>query len=136
MAKEETFMNLMTDFAFKRIFGTKERKHLLIRFLNLIFEDENLVVHDVVYHDKEVLPEDADGKRIIYDIYCTVNNDEKHIILEMQQIYRPLFENRAVYYISKAITEQGKKGWDFALSPVYAVFLVDFHFPHILKSAA
>ncbi len=28
-----TFMNLMTDFAFKRLFGTVERKGILIRFL-------------------------------------------------------------------------------------------------------
>lgn len=56
MKEPQIFMNLMTDFAFKRLFGSPERKRLLIRFLNIIFAEDNMTVTDVTYHDKEILP--------------------------------------------------------------------------------
>lgn len=56
MKENQIFMNLMTDFAFKRIFGTPERKNLLIRFLNILFEKDSIIVTDVIFHDKEILP--------------------------------------------------------------------------------
>lgn len=134
MEDKKTFMNLMTDFAFKYLFGSKKRKKLLIRFLNIILEDEKIRVEDVTYLDKEVLPEDANGKRIVYDIYCTTPDEKEHIILEMQQLYHDLFENRAIYYWSKSCSMQGKKGWNYDLKPIYSIFLVDFHFPHMTRS--
>lgn len=51
---KETFMNLMTDFGFKRLFGTEKFKHILIRFLNILFKEDGIQVGDVIYHDKEV----------------------------------------------------------------------------------
>lgn len=58
------FMNLMTDFAFKRLFGSVERKGILIRFLNTLFKRDGIVVYDVIYKNKEILPDDIDGKRL------------------------------------------------------------------------
>lgn len=124
-------MNLMTDFAFKRLFGSPKRKNILIRFLNILFADDNLKVNDVTYHDKEILPKDENGKRIIYDIYCTTPKDKQHIILEMQQVYHSMFENRSVFYSIKGIDLQGYSGWNYDIKPVYTIFLVDFHFSHM-----
>lgn len=127
-------MNLMSDFAFKRIFGSKERKHLLIRFLNIIFEKDNLHVNDLEFHDKEILPPSVLGKQIIYDVYCTLNGEEEHIILEMQRAYHELFESRTVYYAAKAIASQGMRGWNYDLKPVYSIFVLDFFFSHMTRS--
>lgn len=127
-------MNIMTDFAFKRLFGTPERKNILIRFLNIIFAKDNLKIEDVRYHDKEVLPEDEDGKRIVYDVYCTTPNDKEHIIMEMQQVYHTFFENRTALYATKALSGQLKRGDKYMdIKPVYSIFLVDFHFPHMMR---
>lgn len=132
---EETgiFMNLMTDFAFKHLYGTVEHKHILIRFLNILFAAEGIHIRDVVYHDKEVLPDDGDGKRIIYDVYCTNKDGMEHFILEMQQVYHPLFEDRATFYAAKAIASQLKKGNKYRLNPVYSIFLVDFHLRNMVE---
>ena len=35
---EERYISLLTDFGFKRIFGTKPNKDLLINFLNSLFD--------------------------------------------------------------------------------------------------
>ncbi len=41
------FINLQTDFGFKRIFGSEKRKSILIRFLNALFEGE-FIIEDVI----------------------------------------------------------------------------------------
>lgn len=125
------FMNLMTDFAFKHLYGTEEHKQILIRFLNILFSKDGIHVRDVVYHVKEVLPDDGEGKRIVYDVYCSNKDGLEHFILEMQQIYHPLFEDRATYYTSKAIATQLRKGGKYNLNPVYSIFFVNFQFKHL-----
>lgn len=132
---KNTFMNVLTDFAFKRLFGSKERKCILIRFLNILFEKDGLTVTDVTYHDKEILPHDEDGKVIKYDVYCTSAGEKEHFIVEMQQIYHLLFENRAVFYTAKALATQLKRGDKYSLSPVYSIFLIDFHLPNLQHKA-
>ena len=39
---EETYISLLTDFGFKRIFGTAMNKNLLICFLNSFFMADRL----------------------------------------------------------------------------------------------
>ena len=54
---EETYISLLTDFGFKRIFGTAMNKDLLICFLNSLFNGRQ-VVKDVSYLN----PEHVGGK--------------------------------------------------------------------------
>ena len=54
---EETYISLLTDFGFKRIFGTAMNKNLLICFLNSFFNGRQ-VVKDVSYLN----PEHVGGK--------------------------------------------------------------------------
>lgn len=145
------YLNLQTDFGFKQVFGNKDNKQALIRFLNILF-DGKLTVKDVTFHDKEVLPSEQDGKRIIYDVYCTSNilrsespfyigqqahgdkknaTDDHHFILEMQNIYTPPFEERIVFYASRMVAGQGHSGWDYELEPVFAVAVTDFNLSHL-----
>ena len=49
---EERYISLLTDFGFKRIFGTKLNKSLLISFLNSLFDGEQ-VIRDVKYLNSE-----------------------------------------------------------------------------------
>ena len=152
-----TFMNIRTDYGFKKLYGQPQNKHLLIRLLNAVFGDR-ITITDVVYHDKEVLPGAPDGKRIIYDIYCTstvndymdffhkrnsefqdlMNEDksesrEHHFILEMQNEYEPPLEDRVLYYTSKPIADQGKAGWKYKLDPVVTILVTNFDFKHMSK---
>lgn len=85
---------------------------------------------DVTFHDKEVLPPDSDGKRIVYDVYCTSQGDDGHFILEMQQLYHADFEKRVMYYLAKAVASQGIRGSKYDYTPVYGIFFVDFQLSH------
>ena len=40
---EERYISLLTDFGFKRIFGTKPNKDLLINFLNSLFDGFHVI---------------------------------------------------------------------------------------------
>lgn len=153
------YLNIRTDYGFKRMFGSLARKQLVIRFLNALFPGR-ITVTDVKYHDKEVLPGDEKGKRIVYDIYCTsaiedysesffkpnsmiiadVDEDGNplkcrthHFILEMQNQYEPPFEDRVLYYGAKPIATQGRRGWDYILEPVVIIAVTNFDFPHMSK---
>lgn len=153
-----TFMNIRTDFGFKQVFGTTKNKKVIIQLLNAIFGDK-ITITDVVYHDKEVLPKDESSKRIIYDIYCTSDVDDysdpffkpamiepkindvdypnkkrkHHFILEMQNEYEPPFEDRVLYYATKSLASQGRKGWDYSLEPVILIAVTNFDFPLMSK---
>ncbi|MDE6653466.1 MAG: Rpn family recombination-promoting nuclease/putative transposase [Muribaculaceae bacterium] len=150
-AIQTPFINIQTDFGFKEVFGREKNKKALLRFLNILF-DGKLRITDVTYHDKEILPSEQDGKRIIYDVYCTTpakksdssffpevqtsgrdgeKEKDHHFILEMQNIYVHPFEERIVFYASRMISGQGKPGWDYELDPVFAIALTDFNFSHM-----
>ena len=61
------YINPFTDWGFKRLFGQEFSKDLLISFLNDLLEGE-LHVKDVVFKDKEQLPQTKDQRGIIYDV--------------------------------------------------------------------
>lgn len=132
---EFPFINIKSDYGFKWMFGSPERKSVLIRFLNAIFKRAGLdiIVEDVAYHDKEILPPEPDGKRIVYDIFCSSPKGERFIV-EMQNVYEPMFSNRVIFYTSKAISEQGEKGWDYMLKPVFSIVVSNFNIPRTPKS--
>ena len=45
----------------------------------------------------------------------------------MQNREQPYFKDRALFYLSRAITQQAKSGpWDFRLDAVYGVFFMNF----------
>ena len=81
MENKTTFMNLKTDFAFKRLFGTRENTHILRQFLNVVLPDE-MNVTEIEFRCQEMLPAQSDGKKIIYDVYCTTR-DGRHFILRI-----------------------------------------------------
>ena len=55
------YINPFTDWGFKRLFGQEFSKDLLISFLNDLLEGE-LQVKDVVFKDKEQLPQTKDHR--------------------------------------------------------------------------
>ncbi len=75
-----TFIKLRSDYGFKRAFASDEHAEVLKKFLNALFEGE-MVVTDVTFQDKEVLPADIKGKRIYYDAYCTTSTGQ-HFVVE------------------------------------------------------
>lgn len=126
------FINPFTDWGFKKIFGQEANKDILIGFLNILLEGER-VITDVTFLDKEMLGEVKEDRSLIYDIFCETDNGE-HIIVEMQNRYQTYFIDRSIYYLSRSIVEQAKKGvWDYHITAVYGVFIMNFEEKNCLE---
>ena len=123
---EERYISLLTDFGFKRIFGTKPNKDLLINFLNSLFEGFQ-VIKDVKYLNSEHVGDVYAERKAIFDVYCENERGEKFIV-EMQNAYQKYFKDRSLFYSTFPIREQAPKGadWNFKLERVYTVALLNF----------
>lgn len=119
------FINPFTDFGFKHIFGREVDKDILIEFLNDLLDGEHTIT-DLRIMNNERLPETTQGRKVIFDIHAMTDNGER-IIIEMQNKEQPHFKDRALYYMSRSVTEQGIQGtWDYKLAAVYGVFFLNF----------
>ena len=123
---EERYISLLTDFGFKRIFGTAINKDLLINFLNSLFGKEQ-VIKDVKYLNSENVGDVYTDRKAIFDVYCENEQGEKFIV-EMQNAFQKHFKDRSLYYSTFPIKEQAPKGadWHFKLAHVYVVALLNF----------
>src|SRR5574344_65664 len=123
---EERYISLLTDFGFKRIFGTKPNKDLLINFLNSLFDGFH-VIKDVKYLNSEHVGDVFAERKAIFDVYCENERGEKFIV-EMQNAYQKYFKDCSLFYSTFPIREQAPKGaeWNFKLEHVYTVALLNF----------
>lgn len=123
---EDRYISLLTDFGFKRIFGTAPNKELLINFLNSLF-DGRKVIRDLSYSNNEHVGDLYSERRAIFDVYCE-NADGEKFIVEMQNASQTYFKDRSVFYSTFPIREQAPKKdvWDYQLSPVYTVALLNY----------
>lgn len=121
---KKTFLKLRSDYGFKRAFASEENKEVLKKFLNALFEGK-MVVTDVTFQNKEILPPDKNGKRIYYDAYCTTSTNH-HFVVEMQRKQSKDFGQRMVFYISSCVFRQGESGKSYRFNPVYLIVITDF----------
>ena len=123
-----TYLNPFTDFGFKKLFGEEYNKDLLIDFLNQLLKNEQGRIKTLTYLKNEHLGRSEADRRAVYDLYCENEQGEKFIV-EIQKSKQKFFKDRALYYSTFPIAEQGKAGdWDFELKAVYTVAILDFVF--------
>lgn len=124
---EERYISLLTDFGFKRIFGTEPNQDLLVNFLNSLFDGEQ-VVKSVTFLNSENVGDVYTDRKAIFDVYCENERGEKFIV-EMQNAYQTFFKDRSLYHSTFPIREQAPKGadWNFRLTAVYVVALLNFN---------
>lgn len=123
----DKFVNPFTDFGFKRLFGEEPHKDLLISFLNTLLPEKHQI-HDLHYTKNEYQGFSALDRKAIFDLSCISHTGERFIV-EVQKAKQNYFKDRSIYYSTFPIQEQAIKGeWDFKLSAVYTVGILDFVF--------
>jgi predicted transposase/invertase (TIGR01784 family) len=124
----DRYINLFTDFGFKKLFGEAPNKDLLISFLNELLHGKE-IIEDLSYLKNERLGNQEGERRAVYDLYCTNEKGEK-IIIEIQRVKQQFFKDRSVYYSSFAIQDQAIKGkdWKYEMAAVYTIAIMDFTF--------
>ncbi|MEO1652140.1 MAG: Rpn family recombination-promoting nuclease/putative transposase [Bacteroidota bacterium] len=127
----DKYINLFTDFGFKKLFGEEPNKDLLIAFLNELLRDTEKI-EDLTYLKNEQLGKNQGERRAVYDLYCSNEKGEKFIV-EIQRVKQEFFKDRSVYYATFAIQEQAARGkeWQYELKGVYTIAILDFTFDNL-----
>ena len=126
------FLDVKTDFAFKKVFGSEQSKDILIDFLNAILDFEDAKVTDLTIVDPYQIPL-LKGMRDSYvDVKAVLSNGTK-VIIEMQVLNVEGFEKRVLYNAAKLYSTQLKRAKHYdSLEPIIALTLTDFTmFPEI-----
>jgi len=127
MAQPEKYINPLTDFGFKKLFGTEPNKALLIDFLNQLLP-KSKKIKLLTYTKNEHLGSSPLDRKAIFDLYCENEKGEKFIV-EMQKAKQNYFKDRSVYYSTFPIQEQAKRGeWNYQLTDIFTIGILDFVF--------
>lgn len=121
------YMNPLTDFAFKKLFGDPSDKELLIDFINSVLQENTSKITDLIIMNNEQLGNSDQNRIAVYDLYCTTQTGE-HVVIEIQRVPQPHFIDRTIYYSSFLIQKQGEKGnkWNYELNSIYVISLLNF----------
>jgi predicted transposase/invertase (TIGR01784 family) len=119
------FVDPKTDIAFKKIFGNDAHKSILIEFLNEILELDS-PIESVTINNAYQVPRLKGLKETTLDVKAT-DKLKREFIVEMQVEKETAFAKRAVYYSSKAYSQQLKKAQKYhLLKPVIFLGILDF----------
>jgi len=121
------FLDVKTDYAFKKVFGSEESKDILISFLNaIIYEKSDLQITDLTIVDPYNIPMIEGMKDTYVDVKAVLNNNTK-VIIEMQVLNVASFEQRILYNAAKNYSIQLSEGENYKLlNPVIALTITDF----------
>ncbi len=125
--KRIRFVNPKNDVAFKKIFGSEEKKEILISFLNAVLDLKgDRAIQRIELLNPYQTPKLETLKYTILDIRAT---DQRGVtfIVEMQVEHVPGFEKRVLYYTSRAYVGQLQRGQDYPrLNQVIFIGILDF----------
>lgn len=121
------FLDVKTDFAFKKVFGSEQSKEILISFLNaIIYTDSPRKIEDLTIVDPYNIPL-LEGMKDTYVDVKALLDDQTRVIIEMQVLNVEEFEKRVLYNAAKNYSTQIKSGDRYSLlNPVIALAITDF----------
>ena len=119
------FLNIKTDYAFKKVFGSENSKNILKSFLNSTLELPS-PIDSLTIEDPYNVPKLQGMKETAVDVKATLE-DKTKVIIEMQILNHDGFESRILYNTAKNYANQLDKGSKYnLLNPVIALTIVNF----------
>lgn len=127
------FMNVRTDYAFKRVFGDIRNKKILLSMLNAFLTDYIGVIEDIELLNTEQLGITKEHKRMSYDLYGKEWN-KRRFIVEMQRGRLRFYIRRAVAYMSRAVDNSLTKGdLEYEFPEILSLNFMDYEDASIIK---
>lgn len=128
------YLSPRTDISFKRLFANEHNTSLTIDFLNSILNLSGpQAIDKIILRQTVNLPDRAQGKEIIFDVYCT-DAKNNHFIIEMQAVNEYNFHERSQYYAARVLGTQLKSNETYLdLVPVIFVGVVNYSLEAIKK---
>jgi predicted transposase/invertase (TIGR01784 family) len=121
------FLDVKTDYAFKKVFSSVGSKDKLISFLNaIVYDGFKVKIKDLTIVDPYNIPMIKGVKDTFVDVKAVLDDNTK-VIIEMQVLHHSGFEKRVLYNAAKNYSIQLNKAEDYhLLNPVIALSIVDF----------
>ena len=118
------YLDLTCDWAFKYLF--QNHPELLVRLLNDILQEDIISVEFRNTELTEISPQD---KRILFDLLCRTPGGT--ILVEMQRTSRFDQRDRLLFYGSRLVTRQVKRGdEEYVLAPVKVICIMNYEDEH------
>jgi len=102
------FMDVTTDFGFKKLFGDEANIDVTMDLLNTVLEPQPPAVM-LSFANPEQLPESGDQRIGVYDLLCRDAAGNRFLV-EMQKSRLAFIKDRMVYYSTFPIAAQAPKG--------------------------
>ena len=132
---KDKYINLFTDFGFKKVFGEEASKVHLISFLNTLLPEKHQI-EDLQFTHNEHQGASVVDRRAIFDLSCVSTRGE-YFIVELQKAKQNFFKDRSVFYATFPIQQQAERGeWNFKLAAVYTIGILDFVFDEDAKTGS
>lgn len=119
--------NPKIDLVFRKLFGSKENKDILLSFINAVLDREPKI-EDLEIKNPYNLADYLQGKMSILDVKA-VDEDGIWYDIEMQLAEQGAYGKRALYYWSKVYSNQIQKAEDYReLKKTIGIHLLDFNY--------
>mgnify|MGYP006333519343 FL=1 len=100
------YVNLKTDWAFKKLMGQEPQMR---SFLNSLLSEEYGEIKSLTFENVEVPSDRNGGRGVIFDLLCTTEKNDK-ILVEMQNYSQLFFKTRANYYLYALMSKVISRG--------------------------
>lgn len=126
---DQTFINPLTDFGFKKLLANERNKDILVRFLNAFLSEHIGVITDLTHLPTEQIGITGAQKQVRFDLYCRIQ-DGTHVIIEMQNAWQKFYANRSLMYSGRAISRNVRRGdRKFDIPRVISFNIMGFNMP-------
>ena len=118
------YIDPLSDWGWKTLFGTERYKEHLISFINAVYPD--LGVKDIRYDNNEDPGDTSDSRSTRLDLVCRTERDET-VMVEVQKAEQQFFYERGLWTTSFKIRDQAPVGkWDYHIKGVYSIGIITF----------
>jgi predicted transposase/invertase (TIGR01784 family) len=124
ITNDPEFISPKIDYAFKQMMNSKIA---LKNFLSTVLKIEEKNIDDIQYIDTHTLKEYDDDKYVVMDVRLLLK-DKCEIDIEMQVMSFKHWTDRVVYYSSRMLSEQMKRGQDYGkFIKCVSISILDFN---------
>lgn len=118
------FISPKIDYAFKQMMNSAVA---LKNFLSAVLKIPEEDIKDIRYIDTHTLKENEDDKYVVMDVRLSLQN-QCEIDIEMQMMNFQHWTDRVLYYSSRMLSEQVKKGQDYGkIIKCVSISILDFN---------
>jgi hypothetical protein len=127
--KTNRYIDPLTDFGFRHLFGNALNKELLIKFLDAVFEGKKQVA-DITYQPEEADKNNRESAKAISELLCTEKNGKQFTVV-IQRIEEHLFREGAREFMARFFKDLSKDDIHHSRFPpkeYYLLGLMNFSF--------